>query len=308
MRIFYFMEKYHFKNLSFDNIEGEVWNDVPGYDGVYQASNMGRVKSCERFDCKGRYRPAMIRKQTLTNMGILALPLSMDGKKKFHTVQSVVFCAFNGLKPTEEIKVGHKNKVLIDNRLSNLELQSQKSVVVESIRLGNMIPNPSIGRMAAERTEKAYAVFDIDENRRICTKCFQEKQLSDFHIRKTTCPSGRNRICADCKNKAGGVLDVGKNKYLKELALAGLKKCNKCGEVKEIEQFISESGARFFYCVSCMKARAKGVKKRFDELFELGLRNCTKCKTVKPFSDFNKLKTGRGGFGYVCKLCNKRSV
>lgn len=302
------VEKYYFKNLSLDDIEGEEWNDVPGYDGIYQASNYGRVKSCERYDCKGRYRPAMIRKQTLTNMGILALPLSIDGKKKFHTVQSVVFCAFNGLKPTEEIKIGHKNKILIDNRLSNLEFQSQKSVVFESIIMGNMIPNRSIGRVMAERTADTYAIFDIDNGRRICTKCFQEKPLSDFHRRNNSCPSGRNRICADCKNKADGVLDVGKNKYLKELALAGLKKCNKCGEVKKIEEFISESGARFFYCISCIRARSKGIKKHFDELFNSHLRNCTKCKTVKPLSDFNKLKTGRGGFGYVCKLCNKRSV
>ena len=64
--------------MSLENIEGEKWNDVPGYDGIYQASNFGRIKSCERIDCRGRLRPERIRKQTKTSKGILAIPLHLD--------------------------------------------------------------------------------------------------------------------------------------------------------------------------------------------------------------------------------------
>jgi hypothetical protein len=152
----------------------------------------------------------------------------------------------------------------------------------------------------------AFARFDPSDNRRICTRCFCEKPLMDFHKRDCN-PKGKNRICADCKNKESGVIDVGKNKYLKELKSAGLKRCKKCNTVKEETAFISELGIKHFYCIQCMRIKVKGVKKHFDDLFYSGLRNCTKCKTIKPFSDFNKLKSGRGGYGYVCKLCNRRS-
>ena len=34
----------HYKNLSLENIEGEIWKDIPDYEGYYQASNLGRIK------------------------------------------------------------------------------------------------------------------------------------------------------------------------------------------------------------------------------------------------------------------------
>lgn len=236
-------------------------------------------------------------------MGILAIPLHLDGKIEYHTVQSVIFSAFNGLKPSDKIKVGHKNKVLLDNRLSNLEFQTQKQVVCDSINMGNMNPSLTFGTDAAKRTAMAFAPFDPAENRRICTRCFCEKPLSDFHKRDCN-PNGKNRICADCKNKESGVLDVGRNKFLKELNKAGLKRCKKCDTVKNENDFVSKLGTKHFYCIECMQAKAKGIKKHFDDLFDSGLRNCTKCKEIKPFSAFNKLKSGRGGYGYICKICN----
>jgi len=301
------MGNIHYTNMSLENIEGETWNDIPGYDGVYQASNLGRIKSCERIDCNGRLRREKIRKQTKTSKGILAIPLHLHGKIEYLTVQAVIFSAFNGLKPSPKIKVGHKNKMLLDNRLENLELQSQKQVVSDSIRFGNMNPSLTFGSDAAKKTAEAFAQFDPSDSRRICTRCFCEKPLTDFHKRDCN-PKGKNRICADCKNKESGVIDVGKNKYLKELKSAGLKRCKKCDTVKEETAFISELGTNHFYCIQCMRTKVKGIKKHFDDLFYSGLRNCTKCKTIKPFSDFNKLKSGRGGYGYVCKLCNRDTV
>ena len=38
----------HFENLSLEDIEGEIWKDIPEYDGIYQCSNLGRIKSLRR--------------------------------------------------------------------------------------------------------------------------------------------------------------------------------------------------------------------------------------------------------------------
>lgn len=298
-------QQFYFKNTDIADIASEEWNDVQGYDGVYQASSLGRIKSCERVDSNGRFRHSIIRKQSITTKGMLSISLHFNGDHKCYTVQSLIFCAFNGIKSNEKIKVGHKNKVMLDNRLSNLELQSQRKVITESIRLGRLIPDSSIGQRAAKKTADAYRVFDVGPGRRICTKCFSEKPFSDFH-RKPSGPQGLNRICSDCVNKADGVMDVGKNKYLKTLSDSGLKRCKKCDTVKEESKFISEKGTNYFYCLDCMRGAANGTKNKFDKLFESGLRNCTRCKIVKPFSEFNKLTSGRGGVGYVCKVCNKR--
>jgi len=38
----------HYKNLSMQDIDGELWIDIPNYEGQYKVSNMGRIKSIER--------------------------------------------------------------------------------------------------------------------------------------------------------------------------------------------------------------------------------------------------------------------
>ena len=38
-----------YENLSLEDMEGEVWKDVVGYEGLYQVSNLGRVKSLEGY-------------------------------------------------------------------------------------------------------------------------------------------------------------------------------------------------------------------------------------------------------------------
>ncbi len=39
----------YWKCLDLNNLEGEIWKDVPNYEGLYQVSNLGRVKSLERM-------------------------------------------------------------------------------------------------------------------------------------------------------------------------------------------------------------------------------------------------------------------
>ncbi len=35
-------------------MENEIWKDITGFDGVYQARNKGRIKSVYRIDLRGR--------------------------------------------------------------------------------------------------------------------------------------------------------------------------------------------------------------------------------------------------------------
>ena len=39
----------HYKNLSLDDIEEEEWRDIKGFEGSFQVSSMGRVKSLDRY-------------------------------------------------------------------------------------------------------------------------------------------------------------------------------------------------------------------------------------------------------------------
>jgi len=114
--------KAYYKNLSIEDIKGEEWRDIPGYDGIYQASSYGRIKSVERLDTIGRLLKEKILNQQLEKKyGGLEILLLIPGQKKQkkHTVGSLVGMAFIGFREDNEV-FAHKNKNKLDNRACNI--------------------------------------------------------------------------------------------------------------------------------------------------------------------------------------------
>jgi hypothetical protein len=95
----------------------EVWKDIPGFEGKYQVSNQGRVKSL-------RYRGSsqeQILKQRLTVYGYYDVGL----EKKRYRVHRLVWEAFNGPIP-EGMQINHIDEVKTNNALTNLSLMTPK--------------------------------------------------------------------------------------------------------------------------------------------------------------------------------------
>ena len=101
----------------------EIWRDVIGYEGLYQISSLGRVKSLSKKSKpgKGNYsRPEIIMKLRHTTDGYMHVLLYKNGKGKRCRVHRLVAKAFiqnPGNKPT----VNHINHIRDDNRVDNLE-------------------------------------------------------------------------------------------------------------------------------------------------------------------------------------------
>lgn len=103
-------------------IENEVWRDIIGYEGLYQISDLGRVKSLARWykSSVSLYMKENIKNQRINHGGYLYLDLSKNGKKKSFTVHSLVAAAFIGKRPINTT-IDHKNGNKLDNRVCNLE-------------------------------------------------------------------------------------------------------------------------------------------------------------------------------------------
>ena len=105
--------------------EEEIWLDIAGYEGLYQISNLGRVKSLERtfVDKIGRERTfrGRILKPKTERSGYLQVSLcNGSGKKKSFLVHRLVCETFHE-NPENKPCVNHIDENRTNNAASNLE-------------------------------------------------------------------------------------------------------------------------------------------------------------------------------------------
>lgn len=104
---------------------GEEWIDVPGFEGMYQVSSLGEVKSLNRFDTKmKRHIHGRTLKPGENPGGYLLVVLSKDGKRRTVYIHQLV-CAVFYRWPKQGEVVMHLNGNNKDNRASNLRYGSQ---------------------------------------------------------------------------------------------------------------------------------------------------------------------------------------
>lgn len=101
----------------------EVWKDVVGYEGFYQVSNEGNVRSVERivpFGNRTRTVPSKTRVQAKDKRGYSTVMLSKNNKLKNAKVHRLVAEAFID-NPDALPEVNHKDENKQNNHVSNLE-------------------------------------------------------------------------------------------------------------------------------------------------------------------------------------------
>lgn len=111
-------------------MQTEIWKPISGYNGYYEVSNLGRVRSLTRkiertdpkdstkkrlFTYKGKLVPFWI-----TKKGYCRCTLNINGQKKNHLVHQLVAKEFIKNKESKP-QVNHINCIKTDNRIENLE-------------------------------------------------------------------------------------------------------------------------------------------------------------------------------------------
>lgn len=93
----------------------EKWKNIPDYEGLYQISNLGRIKNYKN----------QILKSSKRYDGYVKVNLSKNGEKKTYYLHRLVVSAFWG-ESSPTLHINHKDENKSNNSLDNLELCNQK--------------------------------------------------------------------------------------------------------------------------------------------------------------------------------------
>lgn len=247
------------QNIYTEDLPGEVWIDVYGFDGYYEVSNKGRLRSIGReVPTKGGFRwvKGRILSTPPSTKGIRIGGMSVDGVLTTMPMSQIVYYSFHNGPPSNGNVVAHKNKNLSDDRLENLEAIS----ISQSNMLNYMMGN-SWERGVGDRTKLRANRLDKDLNRtsthQTCAACMRVVPVSGFQKRKN---DRIERVCIECRKKRAGIVDIGKVSNAKELLMVGLRKCCKCKIIAPVDSFYPNKrllGGVNTMCKNCSRAQGR---------------------------------------------------
>ena len=113
------------------SINGEIWKDIPNYEGYYQASNLGRVRSLDRIVTFSNGRKQFYKGKLIkgsVNNGYRQTALSSGGIGRNFKFSQLVAITFLGHEPNgHELVIDHVNGDKSDDRVKNLRIVTQRA-------------------------------------------------------------------------------------------------------------------------------------------------------------------------------------
>lgn len=174
----------------------EIWKDIKGYEGLYQVSNLGRVKSLEHWSNSDNYKK-MYTGKILTGIlvktnGYLKVTLSKNGKTNQLQIHRLVAEAFIPNVNNYPV-VNHKDENKLNNCINNLEWCTYK----HNNNYGNRSEKYSKTRKM-NKTKNVYQ-YDLEGNLINIFKNIKEakKNLNIFN-------DSISRCCRKIQKTAGG--------------------------------------------------------------------------------------------------------
>jgi hypothetical protein len=137
-------KKYPYQNKTLEDMPGEIWKDIPGFEGIYQASNLGRVKSLDREIPHPRLHKQFVKGRILSQsiaynrniktgdpMVDLRVSLNKDGEQYYFNTRRIIYTVFvkNIDYDTDGLYVINADGNGFNNEVDNLKLvtKSEKS-------------------------------------------------------------------------------------------------------------------------------------------------------------------------------------
>ena len=131
-------------------MEKEIWKDILGYEGSYQISTHGRVKSLDRYvvysNDSVRFYKGKILKQSHNNQGRPQVVLKRNSKSHTFSVQHLMSYAFMGERPKGYV-ICHNDGNMLNNNIENLRYDKIRENSIDMYRHGYKV---TIGKLSIE--------------------------------------------------------------------------------------------------------------------------------------------------------------
>lgn len=189
----------------------EIWKDIPNYEGLYQASNLGRIKSLPR-----KYKPNESILKPQKRNGYLKVELCKQDRKQY-SVHRLIMMTFFG---NSKLNVNHIDGNKHNNNLENLEYCTQREncrhVFTSKIKVTNIekfknkIINDYSNGMTLTETTKKYHVDIRDLKQLLRNEDIEIRGLMQGNFKRIV----NDEIVSDIRNIAY------KNKEIKNCEIA----------------------------------------------------------------------------------------
>lgn len=183
----------------------EIWRDIRGFEGLYQVSNLGNVKSAQRVYYSGKrhsiikQNPGAIRQPSIDKNGYRVLTLRCEGKMFYKRIARLVADAFIP-NPDDKPCVDHIDTIKTNDMANNLRWVSYSENMMNELtsihrsncQTGSL--NHQYGK-TLDKNKRSKSVIQMDIN-----GCFIRKWISAVEINKST-GFLRQAISACCLGK-----------------------------------------------------------------------------------------------------------
>ena len=160
----------------------EQWKPVPDYEGIYEVSDQGNVRSLDRIDAAGNRRLGRARKPVTKPSGYLKVDLSRDAVERGYFVHRLVLTAFVGPAP-DGMETRHGDGDPTNNALSNLSWGTHAANISDQVTHGTHREARKIECLRGHAYDDENTLLRPD-GRRTCRVCMRDRRRRSHRIRQ----------------------------------------------------------------------------------------------------------------------------
>ncbi|WP_462399780.1 NUMOD4 domain-containing protein [Lacticaseibacillus pantheris] len=186
----------------------EEWKPVKQYEGTYEVSNLGRVRSVDRFDTNGHHLRSVVLKPHYNKKGYARVCLSVGNCSRYMQIHRLVALAFIP-NPLNLPVVNHKDECPSNNNVTNLEWCTTEYNVNYGTGLQRRSNNPRWQKATLVNLSKASKVAHAKARKQVIATNAEGKSTAFESVRCAAkaldiTSSNISRCCNNIRKSAGG--------------------------------------------------------------------------------------------------------